>query len=296
MQTELPNPRTAAIDRAPTIEILRLMNDEDAAVPGVVRAALPAIAAAVDAIVAGIERGGRLIYVGAGTSGRLAAIDAAECVPTFNTDPGLVICLLAGGEGAMTRSVEAAEDDPDAGRAELLARGLTANDVVVGVAASGRTPYVLGAVEAARAAGAPTAGIACSAPSPLLEAVDIPIPAVTGPEVIAGSTRLKAGTAQKLILNMLTTASMIRLGKVYRNRMVDVRASNDKLVWRARRMIAELIGVDEGAAGELLDRAGGQVKTAIVVGLLGVSADEARARLAAAKGRLAAIIEENGNP
>ncbi len=293
MQTEQANPRSVGIDRAPTPEILRLMNEEDATVPGVVRQAIPALAQAVDAIVERMERGGRLIYSGAGTSGRLAAIDAAECVPTFNTDPGLVVALMAGGERAFKRAVEGAEDRRDAGRDDLLALNVTANDSVVGIAASGRTPYVLGAVEAAKTVGAVTIGISCSTPSVLLDAVDIPIAAVTGPEVIAGSTRLKAGTAQKLILNMLSTAVMIRLGKVYRNRMVDVQTTNEKLVWRARGIVAELVGVPEAEAAHLLEQSGGEVKTAIVVGLLGLSADEARDRLAAARGRLGAVIEGN---
>ncbi len=293
MQTEQTNPRSLGIDRAPTLDILRLMNEEDATVPAVVRDALPAIAQAVDAIVERMERGGRLLYVGAGTSGRLAAIDAAECVPTFNTDPTLVVALMAGGERAFKRAVEGAEDNREAGRDDLLALNVTAVDSVVGVAASGRTPYVLGAIDAARSVGAVTIGIACSAPSALLEAVDLAIAAVTGPEVIAGSTRLKAGTAQKLILNMLSTAAMIRLGKVYRNRMVDVQTTNEKLVWRARGMVADLVGVSEDAAARLLEQSGGEVKTAIVVGLLGIPVDEARARLAAARGRLGAVIEEN---
>lgn len=296
MQTEQPNPRSLGIDRASTLDILRIMNDEDATVPDVVRQALPAIAAAVDAIVERLERGGRLIYAGAGTSGRLAMIDAAECVPTFNTDPSLVVALIAGGERAFLRAVEGAEDHREGGKADLQALNVSATDAVVGIAASGRTPYVLGVVEEAKRVGAITIGISCSAPAALLDAVDIPIAAVTGPEVIAGSTRLKAGTSQKLILNMLSTASMIRLGKVYRNRMVDVQTTNEKLVWRARGMVAELVGVDETEAARLLEQSSGEVKTAIVVGLLGLTADEARVRLSAAKGRLATVIEENGTP
>jgi N-acetylmuramic acid 6-phosphate etherase len=291
MQTEQINPRSLNIDRAPTLDILRLMNDEDATVPAVVRDAIPAIARAVDVIVARMERGGRLLYSGAGTSGRMAFIDAAECVPTFNTDPNLVVALMAGGERAFRRAVEGAEDNRAAGGADLLAHNPTAVDSVIGIAASGRTPYVLGAIDAAKSVGAATIGIACSAPSAVLDAVEYPIAAVTGAEVIAGSTRLKAGTAQKLILNMISTATMIRLGKVYRNRMVDVQTTNEKLVRRARLMVADLVGVSEDDAARLMEQSGGEVKTAIAIGLLGIPADEARERITLARGRLGSVIE-----
>lgn len=291
MLTEQRNPRSADIDRRPTLEILQIMNDEDATIAPAVREALPAIAQAVDAIEGRLRGGGRLIYVGAGTSGRLGVLDAVECVPTFSTPPELVQGLIAGGEAALTRAVEGAEDQPDAGRRDLLALGLTAQDAVVGIAASGRTPYVIGALEAANATGAVTICVTCNQPAPLIDAAQIAIVALVGPEVIAGSTRLKAGTAQKLVLNMLSTATMIRLGKVYGNRMVDVQITNAKLADRARRIVSEVVGVDYDTAGVLVERAGGEVKTALVVGLLDVPPDEARALLAAAGGRLGEVID-----
>lgn len=291
MLTESQNPNTLEIDRLPTLELVQRINDEDAKVAAAVRAALPQIAQAVDGIAGRIERGGRLIYVGAGTSGRLGVLDAAECVPTFNTDPSLVVGLIAGGERALTVAVEGAEDDREAGRADLIALDLKADDAVVGIAASGRTPYVLGALEYAQAVGALTVGVACNVPSAVLDAAAIPIGVPVGPEVITGSTRLKAGTAQKLVLNMLSTATMIRLGKVYGNLMVDVRPTNVKLVERARRIIAQIAAVDEAEAARLLTASGGEVKTAVVMARRGVPAEEARALLAAAGGRLRAVID-----
>jgi len=235
MLTEGRNPRTENIDQLPTLDLLTVMNAEDAAVAQVVRAALPAVAQAVDAIVAAIQKGGRLIYVGAGTSGRLGVLDAVECVPTFGVDPGLVVGIIAGGNAALTNAIEGAEDRTHDGRSDLQAVNLTEQDVVVGIAASGRTPYVLGAIEFANQLGAVTVGIACNQPSPLLDMAPIRIALPVGPEVITGSTRLKAGTAQKMVLNMLSTATMIRLNKVYGNSMVDVRVTNAKLADRARR-------------------------------------------------------------
>jgi N-acetylmuramic acid 6-phosphate etherase len=293
MQTETRNPKSRHIDQLPTLDALRIMNEEDATVTLAVRQALPEIARAVDIIVERLRGGGRLIYVGAGTSGRLAVVDASECVPTFNTDPSLVQALIAGGKAALVTSIEAAEDNREAGRDDLLSLNPTAQDVVVGIAASGRTPYVLAALAAAKEVGAATISIACNAPSPLLEAADVGIAVVTGPEVVTGSTRLKAGTAQKLVLNMLSTATMIQLGKVYGNLMVDVRVSNEKLLDRARRIVAEVARVPVDRAAELLDAAGNEAKTAIVMSRLGVGADEARARLASAHGRLAAVIGES---
>ncbi len=291
MLTESQNPRTAGIDRLSTLDMVTRINDEDAKVAGAVRGALPQIAQAVDAIADRLRRGGRLIYVGAGTSGRLGVLDAVECVPTFSTDPGLVVALIAGGARAITRSVEGAEDDRDAGRAELLALDLTANDAVVGIAASGRTPYVLGAVEVANEIGAQTVGVACNQPSALLDAAQIAIGVPVGAEVITGSTRMKAGTAQKLVLNMLSTGTMIKLGKVYGNLMVDLRPTNSKLVDRARRIIAQVAGVDDDEAARLLDASGNQVKTAIVMARRGVDASAARALLSAAQGRLREVID-----
>lgn len=292
MLTEQRNPRSANIDQLSAFHIVQLMNAEDAAVAAAVREALPAIAEAVETIAARLRQGGRLIYVGAGTSGRLAVLDAVECVPTFSTDPGLVQGLIAGGMKALTQAVEGAEDDREAGRRDLLALGLTDQDVVVGIAASGRTPYVVAALEAANERGAATIGVSCNAPALVLDAAQIKIAALVGPEVVTGSTRLKAGTAQKMILNMLSTASMILLGKVYGNLMVDVKVTNRKLADRARRIVMEVTGVEADEAARLLALANNEVKTAIVIGLLDITPDEARARLKAAQGRLRTVIEK----
>lgn len=284
--TEAVDPSSAELDRLPTLEVLRLMNAADAGVAGVVRAALPDIARAVDAVVERLRRGGRLVYAGAGTSGRLAVLDAAECVPTFGVPPTLVSALLAGGPSAIGSSVEGAEDDEEAARRDVAAAGLGPDDVLVGLAASGRTPYVLAVVAAARARGAHTIGISNSRPAPLLEAADQAIALPTGPEVLAGSTRLKAGTAQKMVLNMLSTASMIRLGKVHGNRMIDVIVTNRKLRARAIGIVADLTGCDSARAAALLEAAGDEVKTAVLMGLGGYDAPSARARLATAGGVL----------
>jgi N-acetylmuramic acid 6-phosphate etherase len=226
-----------------------------------------------------MRRGGRLIYVGAGTSGRLAVLDAAECPPTFNTPPGLVVGLIAGGEPALTQAVEGAEDDGAAGAKSMVELDCRPEDTVVGVAASGRTPYVLGAMEEAKRRGALVVGLACTRPSPVGDLASVSIAPLVGPEVVTGSTRLKAGTAQKMVLNMLSTATMIRLGKTYGNLMVDVQATNTKLRARARRIVADACEVDEAAAAQLLALAGGEVKVAIVAGLTGAGPEEARARL-----------------
>jgi N-acetylmuramic acid 6-phosphate etherase len=278
------------IDQRPTLEILQIMNDEDATVAATVRQALPAIAAAVDLIAERLRGGGRLLYIGAGTSGRLGILDAVECVPTFSVPAELVQGIIAGGEAAVMHSVEGAEDRADQGRADLMARGLTAQDVVVGIAASGRTPYVVGALNYAREIGAGAVGISCNTPAPVLDAADIAIAAPVGPEILTGSTRLKAGTAQKLILNMISTVTMIKLGKTYNNLMVDVKVSNAKLADRARRIVQEVTGLDAAAAAALLEQTGQEVKPAVVMALLGVDAAEARARLAAANGMLGAVI------
>lgn len=291
MLTESQNPRTTDIDSLPTLEIVQRINDEDARIAAAVQQVLPQIAQAVDAIAERMARGGRLIYVGAGTSGRLGILDAVECVPTFNTDPSQVVGLIAGGYGAIVRSVEGAEDDADGGRADLLALSLTSNDAVVGIAASGRTPYVLGALAAAQEVGALTVGISCNVPAAVLDAAQIAIGVPVGPEVITGSTRMKAGTAQKLVLNMLSTATMVRLGKVYGNLMVDVRPTNEKLVDRARRIVAQIAAVPYDEASRLLDASGGEVKIAIVMSRRGVTAAEASRLLDAAGGRLRAVID-----
>ena len=293
--TEQPNPATAAIDTLPTAEMLRAINAEDRLVAEAVGREIPAIARAVDAIAAAFERGGRLFYIGAGTSGRLGVLDASECPPTFGADPAMVQGIIAGGEAALCRATEATEDDPKMGAGDLNARGFTPRDVLVGIAASGRTPYVLGAVSQARALGAVTVGISCTPDSELARAVDIAISPLVGPEVVAGSTRLKAGTAQKLVLNMLTTGAFIRLGYVYGNLMVNVEPRNEKLRDRARRIVAQAAGVSYTRAGELLDAAGGSVRAAILMESAGVSLAEAERRLEAAGGRLARALAKDGN-
>jgi len=289
--TEQPNPASRDIDAQPTVEILRIMNDEDGKVAGAVSAEVPRIALAVDRIVDTIRTGGRLFYIGAGTSGRLGVLDAAECPPTFNVAPDLVQGIMAGGDAAIAKSTEATEDDPETGKRDLDRRGFTVNDALVGIAASGRTPYVLGAVAMARALGALTIGISCTPDSQLSRAVEIAITPLCGPEVIAGSTRLKAGTATKLVLNMISTAVMIRLGHVYGNLMVNVAPRNSKLEDRAQRIIAQLASVSAGRAGELLKQANGNVKTAIVMARLAIDRAEAEAKLAVAGGSIAEALK-----
>lgn len=284
LSTEGARPERAEIDRLPTAELVALMNDDDRAVPEAVGAAADAIAAAVDAIAARLERGGRLIYAGAGTAGRIGVLDASECGPTFNTDR--VLGVIAGGQVAVSEASESAEDHADDGARALAGLGVGEADAVVGVSASGRTPYVLGAIAHARDAGALTVGLACNAGSELSAAVELPIEVLVGPEFIAGSTRLKAGTAQKLVLNMLSTLTMVRLGKTYGNLMVDVRVTNAKLRDRARRIVEQAAGVDAAAAAEALDAAGEDAKLAVAMLRGGLTADEARARLAAAGGHL----------
>ena len=284
--TEQRNERSLEIDRRSTREIIEIMNDEDARVPAAVRATLPQIERAVDEIVARWARGGRLFYFGAGTSGRLGVLDASECPPTFSSPPEQVQGFIAGGDGALRRSVEAAEDKPEGGAADVAAAAVGPNDVVVGIAASGTTPYVLGAVDEARRRGALTVGITCNPGAPVGQRADVPIEVAVGPEVVTGSTRLKAGTAQKLVLNMLTTASMVRSGKVYGNLMVDLNASNAKLRQRARRIVATVTGLSEAETEPYLEATRYRAKPAILMALAGCSAEEAGARLAAARGHL----------
>ncbi|MEV4555525.1 N-acetylmuramic acid 6-phosphate etherase [Kitasatospora sp. NPDC049285] len=286
LATEAYRPELAGIDRLPTVEIAALMNGEDRQVPAAVAEALPAIAAAIDAIAERMGRGGRLVYAGAGTAGRLGVLDASECPPTFNTAPGQVVGLIAGGERAMTAAVENAEDDRDAAVADLDALRLTADDTVVGISASGRTPYALAAVEHARALGALTVGLSCNAGSALAAAAEHGIEVVAGPELLTGSTRLKAGTAQKLVLNMLSTIAMIRLGKTYGNLMVDVRATNEKLRVRSRRIVALATDADTPTVDAALDATGGRVKDAILLILAGCDAPTAARLLAEHHGRL----------
>ncbi|MEU1041689.1 N-acetylmuramic acid 6-phosphate etherase [Streptomyces sp. NPDC005551] len=286
LTTEAFRPELSEIDRLPTAEIARLMNGEDASVPAAVAARLPLIAAAIDAIAERMSRGGRLIYAGAGTAGRLGVLDASECPPTFNTDPAQVVGLIAGGPGAMVTSVEGAEDSRELAAADLEALALTSDDTVVGVSASGRTPYAVGAVEHARARGALTVGLSCNAHSALAAAADHGIEVVVGPELLTGSTRLKAGTAQKLVLNMLSTITMIRLGKTYGNLMVDVRASNEKLRARSRRIVALATGASDKEIESALAATDGEVKTAILTILGDVDAPTATRLLEAADGHL----------
>ncbi|RRQ83623.1 N-acetylmuramic acid 6-phosphate etherase [Streptomyces griseofuscus] len=290
LTTEAFRPELADIDRLPTLDIARLMNAEDAGVPAAVARQLPRISAAIDAVAARMTRGGRLIYAGAGTAGRLGVLDASECPPTFNTDPAQVVGLIAGGPEAMVTSVEGAEDSDELARADLDALKLTAEDSVVGVSASGRTPYAVGAVEHARAQGALTIGLACNEHSAVAAAAEHGIEIVVGPELITGSTRLKAGTAQKLVLNMLSTITMIRLGKTYGNLMVDVRASNAKLRARSRRIVALATGAGDPEIERALTESGGEVKTAILVLLADVDGPAAARLLADSGGHLRAAL------
>jgi len=289
--TERRNPASEGLDALPVEEILRVINTQDAQVAGAVSREIPRIARAVEAALGRIGNGGRVFYIGAGTSGRLGTLDAAECPPTFNVPAELFQGVIAGGEAALARATEASEDDPAAGARDLLARGFTAADVLVGIAASGRTPYVLGAVAQARELGALTVGISCTPSSELSRAVDFPIEPLPGPEVLTGSTRMKAGTATKLVLNMLSTAVMVRLGHVYGNLMVNVQPANGKLADRARRIVSEAGGVDAARAAGLLEQAGGAVKVAVVMARLGVSRAEAEQRLLAASGRISEVLQ-----
>ncbi|WP_454855647.1 N-acetylmuramic acid 6-phosphate etherase [Rhizobium binxianense] len=284
------NPKTMHIDLLPTFDILREINSEDKGVPAAVEKVIPEIAAAVDRIVAAFQRGGRLIYMGAGTSGRLGVLDASECPPTFSVPEGMVIGLIAGGPEALTRAIEGAEDDPGQGRQALEDIRLTAADVVVGIAVSGRTPYVIGGLDYARQVGAATVALSCNPNSIIAGIADLSIAPVVGPEILTGSTRLKSGTAQKLILNMLTTASMIRIGKSYQNLMVDVNASNQKLIARASRIVMQATGCDSDEARSALDQTGNDVKLAILMVVTGMEVEEARLALEKAGGFLRKAI------
>jgi N-acetylmuramic acid 6-phosphate etherase len=290
--TEVAAEAHADLDLRSTQELVELLNDEDATVAEAVRGAAPSLAAAIDTIVERLERGGRLIYVGAGSSGRLALVDAAECGPTFGVPPGQVIAVIAGGPSAAAVAQEAAEDDESAGGADLTAVDVGPDDAIVALSASGGTPYVLGAAHAARAAGALTVGVVCVDDSELGRLVDHEVAAVVGPEVIAGSTRMKAGTAQKLILNTISTVSMVRLGKTYGNLMVDLVASNAKLRARARRAVALATNASEEQVEAALEASGGDAKVAIVSLLSGLDADGARARLETAGGVVRRSLDE----
>ena len=292
--TESRNPSSESIDAMGPIEIARLMNAEDAGVVEAVGAEAGPIARAIEWAADRFRRGGRLIYAGAGTSGRLGVLDASECPPTFSTPPEMVVGLIAGGPAALTRAVEGAEDDPDRGEADIAAMDVGENDLVVGIATSGRTPYVLGAVREAKRRGAATVGLACNRPSLLGAEVDLEIAPLVGAEVIAGSTRLKAGTATKMILNMISTGAMVQIGKTLGNRMVDLRPSNEKLRIRSRRILRELAGIDDDAARDILLRCEGHLKCALVVALAGVGPDEAESLLRAHGGKAREAIEAAG--
>ncbi|MBL8228622.1 MAG: N-acetylmuramic acid 6-phosphate etherase [Bryobacterales bacterium] len=292
--TEQRNSASTEIDRLSTLEMLRVINDEDRLVAEAVSQVLPAVAQAVDAVANAIRSGGRLYYIGAGTSGRLGVLDASECPPTYGCPPDMVQGIMAGGESALARASEASEDDPDSGARDLIAAGFREGDVLCGIAASGRTPYVLGAVDKARAMGCVTIGISCVPGSALSEAVAIAIAPVTGPEVITGSTRMKAGTATKLVLNMLTTGAMIRLGYTFGNLMVNVQPKNAKLVDRAERIVMEAGEVERPRAAELLKEAGMSVRAAIVMARLKVGRAEAEQRLRENGNVVARVMEAHG--
>ncbi len=282
--TEQTNPRTVALDTLDAREIVRLMNEEDAGVAGAVAASLDAVARVVEEVVRRMQAGGRLFYIGTGTSGRLGVLDAAECPPTFGVEAERIQGIIAGGYDALYKAVEASEDDGAAGGRDLDARGMNNRDVVIGIAASGRTPYTIGAVEHARARGAFTACVTCVPGAPITAAVEIPIVVVTGAEVVAGSTRLKAGTAQKMVLNMISTATLVRLGYVRGNRMTNLMARNDKLRERAIRILAAEIERTEDEARALLEEAGDNVPVALVMHETGCTLDAARAALRESRG------------
>lgn len=291
LTTEQNNPLSVAIDQMDPIQIAMLMNREDLKVVAAVERVLPEIARAIETVTERVQAGGRLIYIGAGTSGRLGVLDASECPPTFNTPPALVVGLIAGGHRALTNAIEGAEDNRQAGEEDLRGVELDAKDVVCGIATSGRTPYVLGGLAYARSLGAATLGVTCNEVSELTEVSDVLIAPVVGPEILSGSTRLKAGTATKMVLNMISTGTMIRIGKTYGNWMVDLRATNVKLKDRSIRIVSGITGLDRQRAESLLARCDGEVKTAIVSQALGVEKIEAQERLKAAAGRLRKAIQ-----
>ncbi len=291
LTTEQNNPESVAIDQMDPIQIAMLMNREDLKVVAAVERVLPEIARAIETVTERVQAGGRLIYIGAGTSGRLGVLDASECPPTFNTPPALVVGLIAGGHRALTNAIEGAEDNRQAGEEDLRGVEVDAKDVVCGIATSGRTPYVLGGLAYAQSLGAATLGVTCNEVSELTEVSDVLIAPVVGPEILSGSTRLKAGTATKMVLNMISTGTMIRIGKTYGNWMVDLRATNVKLKDRSIRIVSGITGLDRQRAESLLARCDGEVKTAIVSQALGVEKIEAQERLKAAAGRLRKAIQ-----
>lgn len=289
--SETRNPDTLDLDNLSTLAMVTKFNQQDATVATAVSLTLPQVAAAVDAAAASLAAGGRLIYMGAGTSGRLGVLDASECPPTFGVPHGVVVGLIAGGPGALLKAVEGAEDDEQLGISDLQALDLTANDMVVGLAASGRTPYVIGALRYARQQGCRTAAISCNPDSPIAHEAEIAISPVVGPEALTGSTRLKSGTAQKLVLNMISTGAMVKIGKVYQNLMVDMQATNIKLVDRARRMVCEATGCQPEQADAALQQVHHEVKTAILMILADIPAPEAKQRLLQHHGFLRAALK-----
>jgi N-acetylmuramic acid 6-phosphate etherase len=292
LETEKVNPATTDIDRLSPLEIVQVINAEDAKVASAVQTQLTQIARAIEEIAARLRRGGRLIYAGAGTSGRLGALDASECPPTFNVPPEMVVGCMAGGSTALMWALEDIEDRAEAGQADMEQVGITEADALVAIAASGYTPYALGAVAYAKKQGALTIGLACNKDTALEKQVDIMIAPVVGPEVITGSTRLKAGTAQKMVLNMLSTGTMILLGKTFGNLMVDVQASNRKLRQRALKIVQLATGLDQTAASELLEASGGEAKTAILAARAKIAPESAREKLAAHSNILRAALED----
>ncbi|EST54780.1 N-acetylmuramic acid-6-phosphate etherase [Brevibacillus panacihumi W25] len=292
LQTEMRNQASERLDQMSALETVMLMNEEDQKVALAVKAALGDVAKAVEVIAAALQRGGRLLYFGAGTSGRLGVLDASECPPTFGTPPGMVQGVIAGGPAALVEAIEGAEDSMELGREDVQRIGVTSQDVVVGIAASGRTPYVIGVLEEARHRQAKTIALSCNPEPDISQGVDIAINLIVGPEVVTGSTRLKAGTATKMVLNMLTTASMVQLGKVYGNLMVHLQATNQKLRVRAKQMVMQATGAGSEEAEQLIAEASGDVRVAIVMKLAGLTKEQAAQRLHRAAGRVRQAIEQ----
>ncbi len=300
LTTEARNPDSEQLDSMTPLGIVRLINAEDAKIADAVAAEAENIAKAIEVIAHRLQHGGRLIYIGAGTSGRLGILDASECPPTFNADPKQVLGLIAGGPSAILKAVEGAEDSPELAAEDLRAIDLCSHDVLVGIATSGRTPYVIGALDYARSQGAYAIGLACNRDALMAARADLSITVVVGPEILSGSTRMKAGTATKMVLNMLSTGAMVRMGKTYGNLMVDLQATNTKLAARSKRIVSAITGLSAEDAAEMLARCGGEVKTAIVAHQLGQTPEEARQSLRAARGHLRGALEgltqANGRP
>lgn len=292
MTTETRNPNTMNLDEMSSLEIITVMNEEDANVPKAIKNVLPKIAQAVDWVKEAFLSGGRLIYMGAGTSGRLGVLDASECPPTFGVSPDMVVGIIAGGDTALRNAAEGAEDDYAQGQEDLMDIGLKENDVVVGIAASGRTPYVIGGLDYAKSIGSHRISVVCNLNSEMAVASELAIEVIPGPEVLTGSTRLKAGTAQKLVLNMISTAAMVGIGKAYENLMVDVVPSNKKLDVRAEKIVMEATGVNKDEARKYIDEASGNVKTAIVMILAGYSFEEASKKLKECNGHVRIAIKK----